>query len=228
MIFNLKRIMILASFSIIAIFTSLLAQFLLDDYHSQKSIDQIAQIIHEHKSIIKIDESRNGSLRKIVNIISRFNKEIMEETKLAIASEIYLMTEKYPNLNVDFVCATITHESAKTWDPKITSRVGAMGLMQIMPATGAFLAMEEGISWTSSNEILYNPIFNIRLGCRYLNNLVEAYEQDGGLVAYNGGPRLAEMWLAANRNNEILYQETRDYWPAVLKLYAQFRSEEIL
>ena len=97
--------------------------------------------------------------------------------------------------------------------------------MQVMPATGAFLAVEEGIAWPSAADVLYDPILNIRLGCRYLNELVGLYEKDGGLAAYNGGPRRAEMWIAQNRDNRILWEETRNYVPAVLELYEEFRSE---
>ncbi|OGC05269.1 hypothetical protein A2V82_10465 [candidate division KSB1 bacterium RBG_16_48_16] len=190
--------------------------------------DRIASSLTRYDKLLSIDEQRRNSLKKITAIIARYNANMAEEQRSAIANEIYLMSEKYPNLNVDFICATITHESAKTWDAKVVSRVGAMGLMQIMPATGAFLAAEEGIQWSTAEEVLFQPICNIRLGCRYLNGLVGMYQEDGGLAAYNGGPKRAEMWLAANRNNNILYQETRNYVPAVLKLYDQFKADETL
>ena len=195
---------------------------------SSPTFDQLSNNLTANKQLIYIDLNRRTSVKKIKTIISRYNKSMPESNKSAIAHEIYIMSEKYPHLNVDFVCATITHESARTWDPKVVSKVGAMGLMQIMPTTGAFLAAEEGMDWSNPEDVLSDPIKNIRLGCKYLNNLVGMYEQEGGLAAYNGGPQRAEMWLAANRNYDILYRETRNYIPAVLKLYNQFRSESIL
>ncbi|MBN1464654.1 transglycosylase SLT domain-containing protein [candidate division KSB1 bacterium] len=171
---------------------------------------------------------RKSSIEKVTQIISRYNAEMSDSLKYEIANEIYLMTKKYPNLNVNFISATITHESAKTWDPNVISHAGALGLMQIMPATGAFLAVEEGLPWTTAEEVLSNPIYNIRLGCRYLNQLVGLYEKDGGLAAYNGGPKRAEMWIAGKRNDTILWEETRTYVPAVLELYHRFRSEGTL
>ncbi len=196
--------------------------------NSSYNLEEMYGAVQEQKAISEIDAERRASLSKILGIISRYNKAIEDEQKLAIASEIYRMTQKYPNLNVDFICATITHESAKTWDPKVVSKAGALGLMQIMPATGSFLAVEEGIGWSSAEEVLFDPIRNIRLGCRYLSALVAAYQKDGGLAAYNGGPKRAAMWLAGNRNNNILYAETRSYIPAVLKLYAEFLSADVL
>jgi len=176
-------------------------------------------------SLQSINAERQGSIDKVMKIITRYNSKMSDSLAYAIANEIYLMSQKYPNLNVNFIAATITHESAQTWSPTVTSKVGAMGLMQVMPATGAFLAVEEGVPWTSAAKVLYNPILNIRLGCRYLNELVGLYEKDGGLAAYNGGPKRAEMWIASNRDNQILWKETRNYVPAVMKLYKQFRSE---
>jgi soluble lytic murein transglycosylase len=188
----------------------------------------LSRFIEESNSIAGIEIERRNTLKKIDDIITRYNESMKKVEREAISCEILAMSRKYPNLNVDFICATITHESAKTWDPRITSPVGALGLMQIMPTTGAFLATEEGIMWTSAEEILYDPIINIQLGCRYLSDLVGMYEKDGGLAAYNGGPRRAEMWLTSNRNNNILFAETRNYVPAVLKLYDEFRSQEQL
>ena len=62
------------------------------------------------------------------------------------------MSVKYPNLDVNLICATITHESARTWEPEVVSKAGAMGLMQIMPATGEWLSKYEGITWTGAEE----------------------------------------------------------------------------
>ena len=183
-----------------------------------------ASFLRQH-NLNAINTDRQNSIDKVMKIISRYNRKMDDSSSYAIANEIYIMSQKYPNLNVDFIAATITHESAQTWSPTVTSKVGAMGLMQVMPATGAFLAVEEGVSWTSATRVLYNPILNIRLGCRYLNELVGLYEKDGGLAAYNGGPKRAEMWIASNRNNKILWKETQKYVPAVLKLYEQYRSE---
>jgi soluble lytic murein transglycosylase len=147
-----------------------------------------------------------------------------EDIKDNVAFEIYQMSKKYDNLNIDLICATITHESALSWNPKVISRAGALGLMQIMPTTGAFLAESEGIEWTTSEEVLFDPIKNIQLGCKYLSNLVEMFDVEGGLAAYNGGARRAAKWLANNRDYKVLYKETRGYIPAIMKLYERFKE----
>ena len=95
--------------------------------------------------------------------------------------------------------------------------------MQVMPETGKFLAKIEGLNWDSAEAVLFNPVYNIRLGSKYLSKLIEMYQVDGGLAAYNGGGRRAEMWLAHNRANGVLFKETQNYVPAVLSLYDEFR-----
>ncbi len=209
----------------------LVAFWIVQGYHqrsTQTEVSNIASKLEIGKQWARIDSSRHVGMTKITGIINRYNNEMPTDLRQQIAEEIYRMSQKYPNLNIDFILATITHESAKTWEPTVTSYVGAMGLMQIMPSTGAYLAVKEGVEWTSAEDILYDPILNIRLGCRYLHDLVQVYQHDGGLAAYNGGPKRAEMWIESNRNNNILFAETRDYVPAILKLYAEFQNLEVM
>lgn len=193
-------------------------------FWGQTELEQFDNAIKRMESIAQIDNARDSNIQKIMSINSRYNKEMSTEQSKSIATEIHEMSIKYANLNIDLICATITHESAKTWRPDVVSHAGAMGLMQIMPATGAFLAQEEGVLWTSAEKVLFNPIYNIRLGCRYLSSLVADYEVDGGLAAYNGGARRAAMWISSGKDNSILWEETRGYIPAIMSLYEKYRA----
>ena len=189
-------------------------------------MNRLEQTIRDINATLKIDSIRQYKIQKIMTIFDKYNKTMSLSNKYAIAEEIYQMSIKYSNLDVDLICATITHESALTWNPRVVSHAGAMGLMQIMPNTGVFLCRYEGITWTSADDILFNPINNIRLGCRYLSSLIHAYEIDGGLAAYNGGAKRAALWIKNNRQDEtILWEETRGYVPAVLRLYKLYQEE---
>ena len=76
------------------------------------------------------------------------------------------------------------------------SSVGALGLMQIMPATGEMLAREAGIRWTGP-ELLFDPEVNLRLGTRYLAVLRARYgDWTRALAAYNWGPGEIDRRLA--------------------------------
>jgi len=188
---------------------------------------RLEKALQDIRAAMNVDSVRQYNIQKIMLLIDRYNKEIPSEQKYEISNEIYEMSVKYTNLDVDLICATITHESAATWDPKVRSNAGAMGLMQIMPATGIYLAKYEDITWTNTEEILHDPIYNIRMGCRYLSTLISYYDLEGGLAAYNGGEKLAARWLANNKADGILWAETQDYIPAVKKLYKQFRESSL-
>jgi soluble lytic murein transglycosylase-like protein len=180
--------------------------------------------LDELAAYVDIDSSKQQAIRKVLTIICQYNDGMQDDLKLAIANEIFRMSVKYENLDIDLICATITHESARTWEPTVVSHAGALGLMQIMPYTGYFLSKHEGVPWTNARQVLFDPVNNIRMGCRYLSRLIELYSVDGGLAAYNGGPRRAAMWLASGRNDQVLFEETRTYVPAVLKLYDTFKN----
>ena len=213
----------------IAILTSLLSLnfWVGNSSVQQNKISDFEKSLRTVEGVMQIDSVRQSSNQKVLRILDRFNPGLQKDLQQEIANEIYRMSVKYPNLDVNLICATITHESGRTWDPEIVSNAGAMGLMQIMPATGKWLSKYEGISWTGDKEVLFNPIFNIRLGTRYLSALIETYDLEGGLAAYNGGGKRVRMWLKNDKADGILWPETRAYIPFVLNLYDEFKSTSL-
>lgn len=108
--------------------------------------------------------------------------------------------------------------------PRIGSRVGAQGLMQLMPATARFIVRKTG---RGSATNLHNPANNMTLGHDYLAHLQG--ETGGDLIAmvagYNGGPGNVRKWQ--NRGiapahdplmfvESIPFEETRNYVMKVL------------
>lgn len=216
-----------AHYIMVIVATSVFAAGFSYHFYNSKELSRTAELERTMNTVNKLTETNNvlqQNIAKVTKIISTYNPELPEGQQIRIAKEIYDMSVKYDNLDINLICATITHESARTWDAGVISPAGAIGLMQIMPATGAYLAELEGIPWSNETDILTNPIYNIRLGSRYLSTLIDLYEIDGGLAAYNGGLKRVEMWLAHNRNNRILWAETRNYIPAVLKYYDEFKN----
>lgn len=123
-------------------------------------------------------------IRKIVAVMERHNKDMHPQLKRDIAHEIYRMTIRYPNLDADIICDAITYSSRKTWDPKILSSTGVLGLMGIRPEVGELVARCEGIEWTTKAEVLLDPIYNIRIGARYLSTLIGRFGFEKGLLVY--------------------------------------------
>jgi soluble lytic murein transglycosylase-like protein len=103
------------------------------------------------------------------------------------------------------VRAIIVVESA--FNPKAVSRKGAVGLMQVLPAT----ARRYGVSNA------YDPEQNIIAGTRYLRDLIARYGNNLELVlaAYNAGADAVERY----GRRIPPYSETRQYVPAVLSVY---------
>ena len=190
----------------------------------QEKIAQLESAIQGLKGAMNVDSARQYSIQKVIAIIDRFNFQMPSPQKYEIANEIYEMSMKYSNLEMDLICATITQETGKTWNPQSVSKAGAMGLMQIMPTTGMYVAQYESLPWTTPENILFDPIYNIRIGCRYLSSLIDFFnDTEGALAAYNGGERRASLWLRQDKAEGILWNETQNYYPSVLKLAAEYR-----
>lgn len=153
---------------------------------------------------INVDRFESENMKRVVSVIDRYNKDMDSKLKRDIAFEITRTSMRYPNLDVDLVCSIITYSSRKTWDPQIFSSTGALGLMGVTRDIGKFFAGYEGIEWTTGTEILLNPIYNIRLGARYLSALVGQYGLEGGLAVYLMGQK-GRRWIEKG-NNGVYYR----------------------
>jgi soluble lytic murein transglycosylase len=114
-----------------------------------------------------------------------------------------------------------------------TSPTGALGLMQIEPATAEFLARRSGgVDFRISD--LSTPAVNIAYGAYYLRYLLDRYDHDEtlALAAYNGGETNVDRWLtdahAANTVftvSSIPFPETRAYVERVERAQRQYRRK---
>jgi soluble lytic murein transglycosylase len=120
------------------------------------------------------------------------------------------------------VAALIRQES--TFNPRVRSRAGARGLMQILPSTGRVLARQEKRRYNASE--LYDPEVNIRYGTRYLKEVLGSFSGrvDYALASYNAGPHRVKRWTGMDLSipseifiEEIPFDETRDYVKFVLR-----------
>jgi soluble lytic murein transglycosylase len=124
-----------------------------------------------------------------------------------------------------FIWSTLRQESL--FDPSIQSSAGALGLMQIMPVTGADIASRIGwpIDFTQSDLLL--PDVNLTLGIDYLADQRDALGGDlyAALAAYNGGPGNAAIWQSLAKGDPDLFvevvrfDETRQYLMGIYEVY---------
>ena len=105
----------------------------------------------------------------------------------------------------DLVRAVIAAESGG--DPRAVSRAGAIGLMQLMPATAASLGVNP-----------WQPLDNLRGGIAYLASLLREFGENArlALIAYNAGPQHANRVRAGSA---VAYRETRKYLDAIATHY---------
>lgn len=130
--------------------------------------------------------------------------------------------------NPHLVAAVVREESA--YDPKAISRVGAVGLMQLMPYTGEWVANQVGLK-PFNPDLLMDGSTNVRLGAWYLQHLVEQF--NGNIVlavaSYNAGPDAVGRWAEKGARDpdefieSIPYNETRYFTKRVLRSYNEYR-----
>jgi soluble lytic murein transglycosylase-like protein len=121
-------------------------------------------------------------------------------------------------LDPALVQAVVAVESA--FDPRAVSSRGAIGLMQVLPATGARYGVRDDRR-TSASDKLFDPETNVRVGTHYLRDLLARFENDLtlALAAYNAG----EGAVTTHDNAVPPFDETRDYVRRVTQVYALYR-----
>jgi soluble lytic murein transglycosylase len=110
--------------------------------------------------------------------------------------------------------------------PEVASRAGALGLMQIMPATGRGIATGLRVDFTEKD--LLTPELNIRFGAYYLRNSLNMFggDTDKALAAYNGGGGNVRRWVNSKTGasdqgfpTAVAFFETREYITKVKNSY---------
>ena len=117
-----------------------------------------------------------------------------------------------------------------------TSRVGARGLMQLMPRTASYVARDRSLRYRGAKgrDRLYEPGYNLRLGQSYVGYLIEGSAQ-GDLfklaAAYNGGPGNLRRWSKKMEIEDPLLfiesipnRESRDFVEHVLTNFWVYRA----
>lgn len=124
-----------------------------------------------------------------------------------------------------------------SFNPAAKSPAGALGLLQLMPATARQLSREIGASY-SEQRLLTDVAFNAQLGSRYLGQQIDNF---GGsyvltFAAYNAGPRRAREWIerfgdprgrpldeVVDWVESIPFTETRNYVQRIMENYQVYK-----
>ena len=190
-------------------------------------------------AFLKQDETPKA-YRFVAEIVARQGNYHMavKIAKKATRKGLFLTKQSYPTITKHLhdindtewalIHALIRQESVFDYDAK--SHAGALGLMQLMPATARSVSKKVGVpynrAWLTSR-----PKYNMRLGSFYISSLVKRYDGSYPLAiaAYNAGPGRVDRWIRTYgdpRKGEInlldwielipIY-ETRNYVQRVLE-----------
>jgi len=171
-----------------------------------------ARLDEEDRRFQKQQEHR--AKRKIIQVISRYQGGLSSKQHEEISTLIVKESKRY-GYDPLFITAMIATESS--FQSLARSHRGALGLMQLRPATAHALSREVSVKWEGA-PTLFNPQSNIVLGAYYLNKLVRRFgDLQLALEAYNHGP---------SKLDKILKKGLRptDYSTRVIDRYKQFRS----
>ena len=133
----------------------------------------------------------------------------------------YLETVKASEIEPSLAYAVMKAESGFQEDA--VSRAGAVGVMQLLPATAQFICKREGIEYEEAR--LKEGAYNAMLGCAYLKYLLGRFPvAETALAAYNAGEGTVFEWLKDENLspdglhlNKIPYAETAGYIKKVTK-----------
>lgn len=127
----------------------------------------------------------------------------MQARQQALSGHVAQLSQKY-GLDPLLIDSVIKQESG--YQPTVKSRSGAIGLMQLMPATAADLGVKDP----------YDPIQNMEGGIKYLSQQLKRFDGNVALAlaAYNAGPN-----AVAKYNGIPPYKETQHYVRTILKSY---------
>jgi len=207
--------------------------------------DKYTKHILRHLANDNIDKGSEILAAKLATDISRFDFAI-QVSKIASYQKRFHNKYNYPIISVPnkvgsrkiphaaLILSIIRQESE--FDTSARSRVGAQGLMQLMPYTAKTVSKQAKLGYSKS-KLTKSPEYNINLGSFYIAGLILEY--DGAypfaIAAYNAGPKRVKYWKKINKNPQknqidyidwielIKFKETRNYVQRVLENYNVYR-----
>ena len=180
-----------------------------------------------------------GAYHHALRLVRARFRDRLERTGGAVSDDLWnvayptglihtIKTQGVERVDPFLIAAIIREESQYDW--RAVSRVGAIGLMQIMPSTANAVAQHHRLPGVV-REDLFDQDTNIQIGVRYVEQLLVQFSGNVAqtIAAYNAGPIAVQSWAVAYRGRSedefvelIPYQETRQYVKRVLRSYKEY------
>jgi soluble lytic murein transglycosylase len=170
-------------------------------------LDELRRRNRAHYSAIAEVESDLESLRvetSVRDVLDVNNINVPRYKQREIARSIIEVSRHY-DLEPELILAMIFTESR--FDVYAESEAGAIGLMQLRPATAMAVADELELEW-KGQRLLTDPQINILMGTSYLHSLLQRYDEHGldyALAAYNVGPSKFDRLLEERGRPPAVY-----------------------
>ncbi len=192
-----------------------------------------------------VEKGSEALAAKLASDISRYDFAI-QVSKIASYQKRFHNQYNYPIMSVPkfvggrkipdpaLILSIIRQESE--FDTSARSRVGAQGLMQLMPYTAKTVSKQAKLGYSKS-KLTTDPEYNINLGSHYIAGLINQYKGSYpfATAAYNAGPKRVKYWKKINKDPQkkqidyvdwielIKFKETRNYVQRVLENYNVYR-----
>lgn len=173
---------------------------------------------------ISIDNQRKAKIAKGTEMIQSRNKKLPYAVAMNYAEWFVDEADKYPNVDFVLLIAIASQESA--FNDRALSPTGAKGIMQLIPTTA--MDMCEYMRMSYNDTLLYDAKTNIRLGARYVNQMMTYFNNvEHAVSAYNAGPGGAaryKLYKAGALGKESVAEENLKYVPLVLSYKSQYEK----
>ncbi len=139
-------------------------------------------------------QAAHPELASVVRELERWHTRLSAQERAAAAAALIEESARH-ELELELVLGVIRVESC--FNNFARSDKGALGLMQVMPATGESVARELAIEWRGPRTLL-DPVTNVRIGTAYLAGMRQRFGSvQRALAAYNWGPGAIDRRLAS-------------------------------
>lgn len=181
---------------------------------------ELSQVGAEHNHLLSFIYHRYAITPNAIRCAYRAEEDLLK----ILYPRTHILTLERMSRDPFLMLALVREESR--FDPRAISRSGAIGLAQIMPATGAMIAEQLGYE-DFRPESLFDADTNLRFGSFYLEEMIKRFGNlEYALAAYNAGPHRVTEWLSRLHYDSldqfvenIPFSETRKYVKRVIASY---------
>jgi len=181
----------------------------------------------------------DGEIAVVMRVVNEMNNKELDVkiSKAAAKRNVFFIKDKFQivkdienDSHAPLVHAIIKQESG--FAPSALSSVGAIGFMQLMPATAELVCKKNGIKY-NRHKLATDMKYNVVLGSSYIQSLIDDFSGSEllAIASYNAGPGATKRWIAEfydpRKTNDIdkvvdwieliTYAETRNYVQRIME-----------